>query len=133
MEFRDANRRLFNTLNIPECCDHRPIAPPFYKIKGKSWWTHCKKSCKREQMDLKCIGTVNSTNCTWFDHLENSSPLYDITAYLLMRDKKTFNCLYCITKVDEHIYEVGRSKSDIRNKETYITSIANEIKEFVNN
>jgi len=129
-EFRDASRVLFNSLNIPPCCAHRPIAPGFLKIQGKTWWSESNQ-CVRINKGVKCIGSMKSTNCCWFENCTETSPMYDITAYLLMRDRKTHIGLYKIEKLNETIFQVGKLSPDIKNKKHYMLRIKKEIEEFV--
>eukprot|EP00750_Incisomonas_marina_P004286 INCI13457.18.p1 GENE.INCI13457.18~~INCI13457.18.p1 ORF type:complete len:570 (+),score=98.80 INCI13457.18:381-2090(+) len=91
MEFRDAARNMFNCLNYgvstPGAVAITKTAETFDEANVR----HC---------SLKQLLTEDSLNVSWFDALEKVPPMYDLTAYLLLRDAHHPAILFKGTKLN---------------------------------
>lgn len=79
MEFRDANRNLFNQLNFHVS---EPGKQAFKFIKGAVTYDDSNPQHKK----LYDVLTEDSYNTSWFNALSCVPPMYDVTAYFLCRD-----------------------------------------------
>lgn len=77
MEFRDAARNMFNCLNYG-------VSTPGEVAITKTAETFDETNPRH--YSLKQLLTEDSLNVSWFDALEKVPPMYDLTAYLLLRD-----------------------------------------------
>jgi len=120
MEFRDANRNLFNCLNFG-------ISEPGKAAATKSAETFDESNPRH--VALKRVLSEDSLNTSWFEALSKIPPMYDLTAYLLLRDAgstsagladeemradENVHCdWYKITKQSPTHYSVGSTAPDI--------------------
>lgn len=132
MEFRDAARNLFNVLNFG-------IATPSHTVPLNL--KHMAREYKAEtDKELRDVLTMDSPCRGWFDALKTLTPMYDLTAYLLMRDLEEGeeegvleHPLYRLTaSEDGRVWSVGKDQKDaglVQGKEAYLSVIAGEVEE----
>ena len=122
MEFRDAARNLFNCLNFAVSNPgSKPVMLGAVEFDPDN----------AAHVELREVLTCSSFECQWIDCLKQLPPLYDITAYLLLRDtgpvQDPQNRWYEVGQVAKKAWQVLH----VHKPETYMREVFKELRRAV--
>ena len=133
MEFRDAARNLFNMLNFG-------IASPSNAVPESMKHMAREYNNQTDAAEWKDVLQMPSTRRAWFAALKSLTPMYDLTAYLLLRDandledkveREISHPLYRLMPSEGgRVWTVGVDAKDagiVGDKEAYLSTIVEEI------
>ena len=133
MEFRDAARNLFNVLNFGIASPSNAV-PESMKLMAREY------NNQTDAAEWKDVLQMPSTRRAWFAALKSLTPMYDLTAYLLLRDandledkveREISHPLYRLMPSEGgRVWTVGVNAKDagiVGDKEAYLSTIVEEI------